>query len=107
LPGTSWKSGPEQRRDPIRAHYGYSDALGEFYITIDTDRCNGCGDCVTACPYGLLAVFPDDYDEPKAVIKAELAKKLSDLCPGYYTKCTETEPNCHTACPAGAIEHSW
>jgi len=32
------------------ANYGYKDGSGEYFISIDTDRCNGCGDCVPACP---------------------------------------------------------
>ena len=25
------------------ANYGYKDASGDFFITIDTDKCDGCG----------------------------------------------------------------
>ena len=29
------------------ANYGYKDGSGDWFISIDTDRCNGCGKC---CP---------------------------------------------------------
>jgi hypothetical protein len=24
-------------------NYGYKDASGDFFVTIDTDKCDGCG----------------------------------------------------------------
>lgn len=60
-----------------------------------------------ACPQGIFEVLLDDYDEPKAVVKLEFAKSLSHVCLGYYRKCAAEEVNCHTACKAGAIGHSW
>ena len=41
------------------ANYGYKDGSGDFFIAIDTDKCNGCGDCVSACPYGVYVVGED------------------------------------------------
>ena len=28
----------------MKANYGYKDGSGEFFITLDTDRCTACGD---------------------------------------------------------------
>ena len=91
----------------MRANYGYADGTGEYYITIDTDKCDGCGACVEACPQGIFEVLPDDYDEEKAVVKLEFAKSVSHVCPGYHRKCAQEEINCHKACKTQAIEHSW
>jgi ferredoxin len=74
---------------------------------VDTDRCDGCGLCVTACPRGVLAVVADDYDEPKAIVKPELVRRLADFCPGFHTRCSHDGPSCHTACPYDAIAHTW
>ena len=37
------------------ANYGYADGEGEFYITIDTSRCESCEakPCIAACPASL------------------------------------------------------
>ncbi|MBW1798692.1 MAG: 4Fe-4S binding protein, partial [Deltaproteobacteria bacterium] len=42
------------------ANYGYKDASGDFFITIDTDKCDGCGDCVSACPVDVFEVMDED-----------------------------------------------
>jgi ferredoxin len=36
------------------ANYGYTDGSGDWYISIDTGKCNGCGRCVEACSEGVL-----------------------------------------------------
>ncbi len=37
-------------REETKVHYGYTDGTGEYFIAIDTGRCDGCGECVSACP---------------------------------------------------------
>jgi ferredoxin len=91
----------------MRANYGYADGSGEYYLTIDTERCDGCGDCVPACPAAVLAVEPDDYDEPKAVVRAELRRRLAEVCPGLGACACRHAPTCQAACPRQAIQHTW
>jgi ferredoxin len=95
----------------MRVHYGYSDGLGDWRITIDTDRCDGCGKCVSACPKELFITAEDesdiDNDNLIAKIKDERVKELSFHCYGYK-RCLEiTGSTCHEACPHDAISHSW
>jgi len=86
----------------VIANYGYQDGSGEYYITIDTDKCNGCGKCVEACPKDLLIMITDDYDELKPMVKEEMSNQLGHVCDastcGYP---------CQKACSEGAIHHSW
>jgi len=74
---------------------------------VDTEKCDGCGDCVPACSEGVLEVAEDDFDERKARVKHELAQILAHACLGYHAFCERETSNCHAACHAAAIEHSW
>jgi len=92
----------------VKMHqYGYSDGTGEYFITIDTGLCDGCGECVKACPAGIFVVDRDDNGQPKARVKEEARKKLSFLCPGFKSCRRTNEVNCHSVCQKEAITHSW
>ncbi|MBT4290076.1 MAG: 4Fe-4S binding protein [Deltaproteobacteria bacterium] len=62
---------------------------------VNTEKCNGCGDCVDGCPYGMILIgndniaFKCDYCdgdpacvkecEPKAIIFVEGDKELRKI----------------------------
>ncbi|MFX1511891.1 MAG: ferredoxin family protein [Promethearchaeota archaeon] len=92
------------------ANYGYKDGSGDFFIRIDTDLCNGCADCVQACPANVLEVVEDELDplgdEMVAVVTEEHRKKIKYSC----MPCKPTQDvklPCMEACPQNAISHSW
>ena len=94
------------------ANYGYKDGSGDYFITLDTDKCDGCGDCVSACPAQIFAVVDEDpndplRDEPVVMIVDEKKKKIKYEC--YPCKPASDRPPlaCVEACKAGAIAHSW
>ena len=89
------------------SHYGYADASGEYYIIIDTDKCDGCEECVRVCPRGVFEVALDDYDKAVARVKDGVVKSIHYVCLGYHSKCGNEENNCHNACPQDAISHTW
>ena len=66
------------------ANYGYKDGSGDFFITIDTDKCNGCGKCVPACPAGVLELITDESDPfrelPVAAVTEAHRKKIKYSC---------------------------
>lgn len=55
-------------------------------VVVDEEACTGCGECVTACPYGMIWLNEDD-----------LAYKC-DLCGG--------DPECVKVCQPGAIVYA-
>jgi len=95
------------------ANYGFKDGTGDFFITIDSDKCNACGDCVPACPEGVLAVGEDVNDplrdELVAFVVEEQRKKIKFTCnackpsAGYDI----SQLPCVKACPTSAVTHSW
>ena len=90
----------------MRANYGYKDGSGEFFITIDSDLCNACEECVKACPAGVLEMITDDYDDVVAAVTEEHRRKIKYSC--APCKPTDAPPlPCVAACEEGAIEHSW
>ncbi len=96
------------------ANYGYKDASGDFFITIDTDKCDGCKECVVACPSEIFLVLDEDpndplRDEPVVVVSSEKKKKLK-----YECNSCKPGPNhdssplpCVRSCSSNAISHSW
>lgn len=89
----------------MKVNYGYSDGTGEYFVTIDTVKCDGCGQCIKACPAGIFTVANDDSGEPKAVVKEELRKKLAQICPGFHSCVNKV--NCHSVCSKDAVSHTW
>ncbi len=93
------------------ANYGYKDGSGDYFITIDSDKCNGCGDCASACPYNVLDVGPDENDplsdDEVAFVTEQERKKIKYTCaPCKPTTAGPTLP-CVAACKEEAISHSW
>lgn len=93
------------------ANYGYQDGSGKFFITIDTDKCDGCGKCVDACPYGVLQVGEDLNDPfretPVAMVAEEHRRKLKYSCAPCKPVGGRSSLPCVVACEKGAISHSW
>ena len=89
------------------ANYGYTDASGSYYITIDTDRCNACGECLRTCPAQLLEVVEDDYGASKAQVKESSRRNLKYLCAACKPASGWKSLPCLDGCKPGAIRHGW
>lgn len=93
------------------AHYGYKDGSGEYFIAIDTEKCNGCGACVTACPVSLFEILADPFDplaeKQVAVVKEDHRKKIKYSCAPCKPTGERLSLPCIVACEPGAIVHSW
>ena len=93
------------------ANYGYKDGSGDWFITIDTDNCDGCGNCVEVCPKGVLEVGPDPLDpfrdQPVAMVTEAERKKIKYTCAPCKPTSGKRELLCVLACEPGAITHSW
>lgn len=92
------------------ANYGYKDGSGEYYISIDTDKCIQCPvdhACVRACPKAMFEIITDDYDDQVAAIKQANRKTLAYDCTGCKPAGGYSTLPCTAACTPGAVKHSW
>lgn len=86
-------------------YYGYTDGSGEYFISIDSDKCNGCGKCVKQCPQAALEleqVFVDLEDKTVAAVKEEQRNKIKYACASCRPE--ENRAPCVLACPFGAVK---
>lgn len=95
-------------------NYGYKDGAGTWFITIDTDACDGCGDCVDVCPADMWELQEDEFaimggDEDVAVIKEEHRKSVRYDCSPCKSPSGDGDSTgeCVEACHVDAIEFSW
>jgi len=93
---------------PSHAIYKREDGI----VLIDQEKCNGTGDCVTACPYGAITINPYDqyfsngdlpYQENGDAHRRHLSGKAS-MC----TLCVHRieqgkDPACVAGCPSKAM----
>lgn len=93
------------------ANYGFKDGSGDFFIAIDTDKCDGCGACAPACPAGVLEVGEDPHDplndQMVAFVNESLRKKIKFACNQCKPVTNRPPLPCQAACPQEAISHSW
>ena len=95
------------QREEMKISYGYADGTGDYYLTVDSGKCDGCGKCVEACPSAVLEVRRNDQGQPKAMVKEIVRKKLHLTCPGYKNCALSHQLNCHSACPNDALSQTW
>lgn len=95
------------------ANYGYKDGSGDFFISVDTEKCDGCEDCVTACPAGVFEMVEDEFDidaeNELAAVSREHSRKLKYSC-GPCKPASgfdKSDLPCVKSCEPGAIDHSW
>ncbi len=93
-------------------HHGYSDGSGNYFITINSEKCDACGACINACPANVFCIFAEDEndplnDRPVVSIDQEKRNKIKYEC-AQCKKCgKDSILPCLIACPIGAISHSW
>jgi formate dehydrogenase iron-sulfur subunit len=61
-------------------------------VALDAGRCTGCGLCLLACPFGVMAWTADGH-----------VVHHCDLCAGRLAR--GREPVCALTCPAGALTY--
>jgi Fe-S-cluster-containing hydrogenase component 2 len=101
---------PDLKGDEMIANYGYKDGSGEYYISIDTDKCISCSAgraCLTACPKQMFETITDDYDDEVTWVKKPNCRTLAYDCADCKPSGGYTSLPCIAACTPGAIKHSW
>jgi len=92
-------------------NYGYQDGSGTYIISVDTEKCTGCGECAEACPNKVLEIVPDEFDPFESGMVASVVNSqknnLKYSCAVCKAADSKNEPPCIQACPEVALSHSW
>ena len=89
-------------------HYGYTDGSGEYYIIIDSAKCDGCGECIKKCPQNALEMITEmiDLEDKTVAAVTELhRKKIRYTCAAC--KPEENKTPCVLVCKQSAIRCVW
>ena len=93
---------------PERAIYKSAEGV----VLIDQEKCQEHGECITACPYGVIEKNPREHYFPGPKLSfEEKPAKFRIHHPGKATKCTlcvhrigdGREPACVAGCPSRAM----
>jgi len=93
---------------PEQAIYKRQDGI----VLIDHEKCKGHGDCIKACPYGVIDINPDeDYFRGQKAPYGETEDPHRKHLPGKSSICTlcvhrielGKEPACVEGCPSRAM----
>ena len=85
----------------LRGEYDYLDGM------VAGSTCDGCGECVFACPSGIFEIVGQNGLEPKAIVREVARKRLSTLCLGRDLCKGKIQANCMVSCPNAALSLSW
>jgi len=95
-------------------NYGYKDGAGSWFITVDTNACDGCNECVEVCPADMWELEEDEFaileaGELVAAIKEEHRKSVRYDCSPCKSPSGDGSGTaaCAEACHVDAIELSW
>lgn len=101
-------------------NYGYKDGAGTWYITVDTDVCDGCehiedgAECVNVCPANMWELKEDEFaimgdGEMVAAIKEDYQNSVRYDCSPCKSPSGDGNEigECVKACPVDAISFSW
>jgi len=93
---------------PEKAIYKQADGI----VLIDHEKCKGHGECIKACPYGAIALNPDqDYFPEEEMLQERMKQTYIAHLPHRASKCTlcihriekGKEPICVSGCPSKAL----
>jgi Fe-S-cluster-containing dehydrogenase component len=80
-------------------------------VLIDQKVCNGCGDCIKACPYGVITMNPTrnyfhgekmPYEKEVDAYRIQMPKKASKCTLCVHRVEQGKEPICVSGCPSKA-----
>lgn len=91
------------------ANFGYIDGSGEYFITVDTDKCSICEikPCIEACPKNIFEKAEDDYGNVILIVKEMAKRSLKEECAICKPNINRMPLPCVIVCPFDSIKHSW